>query len=131
MKSVNILLIEHDAAVQTMLVEVLTHAGYHVCAATHDADVGSLMHHCHPTIALISDGSRGLFASGWRAAEEVHRVDPALPLVLLSTNTLVVDEVGHTARGRRFVAGVQKPFDLDTLLTIIAQHCAEPAYTDV
>jgi hypothetical protein len=100
--------------------------GYAVYPTSHADDVVSAAAHCRPAIALISDGPRGLYRAGWRAAAALRAQDPTLRLVMLSTNARAVAEVGQTTRGRLFAAALQKPFPLQDLLETVAHHTHGP-----
>lgn len=117
-----VLLIEQDASLQLLYSEVVRSAGYTVIEITHDDDIVATAIRCRPAVALISGGQRGLFRAGWVAAEELKHVFPALPLVMIATNSAAVREVGQTQRGQAFVAALQKPFQLDELLTLLARY---------
>jgi DNA-binding response OmpR family regulator len=134
MTSQPVLVIEHDPTVQLILIDMLSHAGYDVRAAISTEDVRSILSRCRPALAVISGGSRGTFASGWRMAQCIAAIDPTLPLIMLTTNQAVLHEVGRTERGCRFVAGLLKPFDLHELLATVARHLRSadgPAYTSL
>ncbi len=126
MKRPNILLIEQDPALQVLYSDVLRHAGYDVCELTHDDDIVATAARYQPVVALLSGGRRGLFHAGWRAAEQLRRAHPTLPLVMIATNSAAVREVGQTRRGQAFVAALQKPFELDELLATVARFAPRP-----
>lgn len=117
-----VLVIEHDPTVQLILIDMLSHAGYDVRAAISTDDVCAVFRQCRPAIAIISGGSRGTFATGWRMAQRIADRDPRLPLIMLTTNQAVLHEVGRTERGRLFAAGLLKPFDLRVFLATVARH---------
>ena len=122
MRVTTILLIEHDLPLQLLYCDVLRGAGWDVYPTTHNDDLVAAAKRCRPAIAIISGGSRGLYHAGWRAAEALRHYDPVLPLVMISTNTAAVNEVGRTARGSLFVVALQKPFRLQELLDAVARH---------
>lgn len=129
-----VLVIEHDPTVQLILIDMLSHAGYDVRAAISTEDVRAILSRCRPALAVISGGSRGTFATGWRMAQCIATIDPILPLIMLTTNTAVLQEVGQTERGQLFAAGLLKPFDLRELLATVARHLRSsdgPAYTSL
>ena len=125
MTQARLLLIERDPLLQSLLIDIFTYAGYDVHAALHDDDLETIVVHFAPDIAVISGGTRGTFAEGWRVARQLRQTTPALPLVMLSTNGAAVAEVGQTERGRLFDAGMLKPFMLDELLAMVASCCGQ------
>jgi DNA-binding response OmpR family regulator len=120
-----LLVIEQDVAVQTLLVDMLSYAGYDVHVALHTDDVAHIVQEVNPALVLLSGGRRGTFASGWRTAYTLKQINPVLPLLMLSTNAAAVAEVGRTTRGRLFVAGLWKPFDVATLLALVEHWCSD------
>lgn len=121
MSNPRVLLIEHDAALQTILIDIFTHAGYRVCAAVTLDDMRAMVPWFQPEVVVIAGGMRGAFAAGWQAAQTITSLDPTLPLVMLTTNRAALAEVGRTERGRLFAAGLLKPFVLDELLATVAR----------
>lgn len=121
MSNPRVLLIEHDATLQTILIDIFTHAGYRVCAAVTLDDVRAMVPWFQPEIVVIAGGMRGAFAAGWQAAQTLVGLDPTLPLVMLTTNRAALAEVGRTERGALFAAGLLKPFVLDELLATVAR----------
>ncbi len=114
-----ILLVEDDPMLQTLLIEILHTSNYYVLAAVTPNDVVRLTDRCRPNVAIVCGDSRGTFASGWRTAHELRVIDPSLPLVMLTTNNQLLREIGQTARGQWFAAGLLKPFRMDDLLTTV------------
>ncbi len=123
MTQAKLLLIERDPLLQSLLIDIFTYAGYDVHPALHGDDLQAKVERFVPDIAVISGGSRGTFAEGWRVARHLRQGAPSLPLVMLSTNGAAVAEVGQTERGRLFDAGMLKPFLLDELLQMVASCC--------
>lgn len=121
MTTPTLLVIEYDAAVHVLLVELLQHAGYEVYTALHGDDLQDIVQQVNPSLAIISGGKRGTFAAGWRTAQTLKRAHAALPLLMLSTNAAAVAEGGRTTRGQLFVAGLQKPFAVDDLFLVVAR----------
>ncbi len=113
-----LLLIEDEPALQTLLYDVLSDAGYAVSVAMPD-DYLYMMHEVQPSVLVLGCDNRGTFERGWEIAATLRQDFPQLVMVLLSTNSKIVEEVGQTARGRMFAAGVQKPFLLDDLVRTI------------
>lgn len=114
-----LLVIEDDAALQTLLFDILSHEGYDVSVAMAD-DYLYMAHETQPDILVLGcDGDRS-FARGWQIAATVTRQLPQVTLVMLSTNSATVAEVGQTTRGMLFSAGLRKPFVIDDLLQTVA-----------
>jgi DNA-binding response OmpR family regulator len=122
MERPRLLLIEHDVALQTVLLDAFVHAGYDVAAAVGEHDMLSMLDSWQPDVAVIGGGARGTFVQGWSAAHALKARWPVLPLIMLSTNARVVAEAGQTERGRLFAAGLLKPCGLEQLLAVVEQN---------
>lgn len=118
-----VLVFEDEAAVQVLLVELFARAGYQVLTAMPD-DCLERVGAFEPHVVLVGCDSRGTFERGWDVLERLRPLCPDASFIMLSTNYAVVQEVGHTARGRLFDAGLRKPFSVDELLTTAAHRCA-------
>lgn len=113
-----LLLIEDDPALQTLLVDVFSRAGYEVFTAMVD-DYLYMVQEVDPVVMVLGCDGRGTFARGWEIAETLRREVPHLALVMLTTNSAAVAEVGITSRGMLFDAGLQKPFTVSELLASV------------
>lgn len=125
MTAPRLLLIEDEPALQTLLFDVLSDAGYAVSVAMPD-DYLFMMHQVQPALLVLGCDGRGTFERGWEIAATLHQEFPWLTMVMLTTNPRVVAEIGHTRRGRMFAAGLQKPFLLDDLVRTIDRCCPAP-----
>lgn len=118
MTTPRVLLLEDDAALQTLLDTALSSAGYAVATAL-PTDYLFMAQEVKPHIVILGSNDRELGGAGWAMAELLRETLPRLVLILLSTHAAVIDEVGVTPRGRCFDAGLRKPFRIDQLLQII------------
>lgn len=121
MSAPRVLLIEDDAALQMLLYDLLSGAGYEVHVAMPD-DVLYMAQEISPEMLLICCDGRGTFAPGWEIGAMLRRELPHVVLVMLTTSVAAVEELGQTARGRVFDAGLRKPFTIDELLRTLAAH---------
>lgn len=115
-----LLLIEDDEDLQTLLTHLFRAQGYQVVAAPTSTAVGALLAGGSPHGAIVSGGRRS-FAAGWSVAQRLRAAAPTLPLLMLTSNAADLDEVGQTARGSLFAAGLLKPFQLTMLLDTVAR----------
>lgn len=116
-----VLLLEEDAALQTLLDTALSSAGYTVTTAL-PTDYLFMAQEIKPHIVIFGSNDRELGGAGWAMAELLQQTFPRLVLILLSTHAALIDEVGVTPRGRCFDAGLRKPFRIDQLLHLIVCH---------
>jgi DNA-binding response OmpR family regulator len=99
-----LLLVEDDPIVRTFLADNLTADGYEVIAADTLRDAMRLVEFKRPDLAIVDiglpDGSGLDLITRVRAADRVAtRLDPSLPLVILSGRTAEVDRLRGFARG--------------------------------
>lgn len=88
--------------------------------------IRALVGRCQPAVAVIGGDRHGSFAAGWQAAQRIAAIVPTLPLVMLTADDGALHEVGLTPRGRRFAAGLRKPFRLDALIAAVAGSLMPP-----
>jgi len=117
------LLVEQDVQLLAVLIELFTDAGYDVDVALPGDDLQQVAAERQPGLALVGDGARGTFDSGWRAARALKNVDATLPLLMLTSDRQALGEVGSTLRGSMFAAGLRKPFPVSELLAAARRLC--------
>ena len=123
MDAPKILLLEDDPWLETLLLDVFREAGHQVCTATPEDCLFKAQTFVPDVIVIGCDG-RGTFRPGWQVAQILRQVCPNSALIMLSTNWEAVQEVGQTARGRAFDAGLRKPFSITELLQTVAVYRA-------
>ena len=117
------LIVEQDVQLLAVLVELFANAGYDVDTALDTDDLRRVAAGSRPHLAVIGDGACGTYDLGWRVARALKRVDPALPLIMLTSDYHALAEVGTTLRGRMFAAGLRKPFPVAELLSVAGRLC--------
>jgi hypothetical protein len=85
------------------------------------ADDGLEATQANPEIVVVGCDGAGTFQRGWHVAGLLRSQLPAATLIMLSTNVLVVREIGQTLRGQLFDAGIAKPFSISELLACVAE----------
>ncbi len=95
---------------------MLRKAGYVVDAVTAIDVVVGILIRFQPDVAISCGDGRGTFTPGWQAAQRLRAAHSQLPLVMMTTNSMALREVGSTQRGQWFVEGVRKPFSLLSFL---------------
>ncbi len=118
-----ILVSEDEPAIAWMLIAVLEDAGYRVVCC--EPGTAPRLVAEAPDVVVVGHESNGTFQAGWEAAIAFARIFPCAKLLMLSTSDAAVAEVGRTERGRRFAAGLRKPFSLASLLSIVNQLCTD------
>jgi DNA-binding response OmpR family regulator len=124
------LIVEQDVQLLALLIELFAGNGYLVETALHGDDLQRVAARFRPQLALIGDGARGTFESGWCAARALRAGAAALPLLMLTSDDQALSEVGSTLRGRMFAAGVRKPFPVNELMAVAGGLCPPGASLD-
>lgn len=109
-----ILVVEDDAVVRTLTLEVLEALGYEVFAA-EDADAAlEILRSQHALSLLMTDiGLPGI--SGIELAEQARVLRPNIPVLLASGYEAQHQQGLQQATGEAVVATITKPFQLDQL----------------
>jgi CheY-like chemotaxis protein len=107
----HILLVEDDAVIRDLVVEVLEDAGYTVTASVTPMEATRLLDQVGFDL-VITDGFSTLPSSSFASTADVVRSAGPIPVALFSAHTHDLD-VAKAAGFRDLIA---KPFDLDTLV---------------
>lgn len=111
-----IAIVTGDYASTVPVAQILHQAGFHVEYFAHAADlVDNLANHC-PDLALLDSPSVQMYSS-WHTAEVLHEFGCAV--IMFTTNSAALGEVGHTKRGNVFAGALRRPCYAHTLLATI------------
>ena len=109
----DILVVDDDDAIRTMMTELLSDAGYRVRAAANGTE--ALMAICDRAPALLVTDLRMPGMNGIDVLDQVRTIWSSLPIAVI-TATL---QDAAPVRERYGVACIVKPFDLDELLDCV------------
>ncbi|HEY7063481.1 MAG TPA: response regulator [Chloroflexota bacterium] len=115
-----ILVAEDDAATSDLLQQLLREEGYAVERAANGAEVLAQLADRVPDLVLLDwmmPAVDGDYILRLLAARQVQ----SPPIILMSASNLL-----PSTRPDGVVAMIDKPFELDDLLAVIAQHCPPP-----
>jgi CheY-like chemotaxis protein len=117
-----ILLIEDDFDIGALIVELLQGEGYRTTIAT-SAQAGIDLLRGQAVDLVLSDAfAEGDFgADRWRTLDRIRQAAGTTPLVICTAHRADAFS-GYAERG--FVALLEKPFDLDDLLALMARQLA-------
>lgn len=116
-----ILVVEDDEAILSTIELVLSEEGYEVLTATHGAAALDVIARCSPGLILLD--MKMPVMDGWTFAREYRaRPGPRAPVVVV-TAARDAAERAHEVEGDGYVA---KPFDIDTLLGVVARYLPDP-----
>jgi CheY-like chemotaxis protein len=116
-RSARILVVEDEAAVREVLVDVLQSQGHEVVAC---ADGTTALAHCGGTpfdLALVDLSMPGL--SGWEVAKSLRAAQPDVPIALVTGWGDQIDLAD--ARGRGIDYLVAKPFNVEDMTRLVAK----------
>jgi DNA-binding response OmpR family regulator len=112
----SILIAEDDPTIENLIVEVLAEEGYVVHNVGNGTVALAMLLTRLPDLALIDLHLPGLNGLEIVKAARIWGID--VPIVIVTANTRAIDAL--TATGVSAI--LLKPFDLDDLLTCVAQH---------
>ncbi|HEY1012681.1 MAG TPA: response regulator [Herpetosiphonaceae bacterium] len=109
-----ILLVEDDAALRMMMVDILTDAGYTVTAVVSAEAATPVLRRQIPDVALVDHRLPGLPGTAFSQHLKADPRTQHIPLVLMSASALRDLDVPAGS-----VTYLAKPFTIDTLLTTL------------
>jgi CheY-like chemotaxis protein len=119
-----ILIVEDEAAIREVLVDVLGGQGHEVVACADGASALTLVDERALDLALVDLSMPGL--SGWEVAEGLRAAQPKVPIALVTGWGNQIDSEEARARGIDYL--VAKPFDVDQITGLVAGALAsEPS----
>ena len=113
-----ILVVEDEALVQVLVIEVLAERGYDVRAArSAEEALGLLRDHCADIDVLLTDINLGPGDNGFELARKARELCPAIRVIYVTGGAF---KEGSAARvpGSRLIP---KPYDLDEICEAVAQ----------
>jgi len=119
----NILVVDDDAAIRDVLVQVLEDEGHHAVSASNGREALNLLEHTNEQTCLIlldlmmPDMSGTDFIISQRRSRELAEI----PVVIVSADHRVSD----AARSLAVDGFVQKPIDLNWLIETVERHCPQ------
>jgi CheY-like chemotaxis protein len=118
---VTIALLDDDAAVQELFIDILTDEGYRVVCYPDGANLCAGLVLTQPALILL-DVHLGGGAAGWTTLEALRR-DPftaAIPVILTSADVVFLRKNASAIQQLR-AAVQEKPFLIDELVTNVAR----------
>jgi DNA-binding response OmpR family regulator len=116
-----ILIVEDDSALRTLLAEILQDAGHAVCTAGDGLAALEHLATLTPRLIILDEQMPHLDGRGFVAALEAQGIREQFAILVVSGSNRHLTEPIHAE------AHLQKPFDLDTLLSTVASLLANGA----
>lgn len=112
-----VLVVDDEAAIRETLRDVLVDDGIAVRAAATGMDALTLLADgLRPCLALVDVRMPGI--SGWSLAEQMQRLYPSVPVVLMSAQWTYLDKPPV-----RVADTLRKPFDVERIEQLADEHC--------
>jgi CheY-like chemotaxis protein len=117
-----ILVVEDDAAIREIVCELLRDEGFDVYAAEDGAAaIGALRHHLPPpeTLCLVILDMMLPRSNGVQVLDTLAKLGRYVPVLAVSADR---EQLARAARAGA-AATLEKPYDLDRLLSIVERNC--------
>lgn len=117
MTQCSVLVVDDDPTIQATVADILDLEGCQVARADNGKEALALLERCRPDLILLD--MRMPVMDGWAFARAVQERGWHLPIVVMTAARDArrwATEIGATDY-------LDKPFDLDDLLTIVARYC--------
>lgn len=112
-----VLVVDDESDIREAVSELLEDEGYEVVSARDGAEALRKAHEFHPSLVLLDLMMPGMNGWEFRARQKDDPELSRIPVIILSA-------LGRTA-GIDAAAFLQKPFELDELLSAVRRHAIE------
>ncbi len=107
-----ILIVDDEPAIRDAIAMLLGEEGFRVHTAWDGREALELLRRSHPDV-IVSDVMMPVM-NGYELVEELRAHNDLTPVILMSAGS-------HPLSGKPNVVSLSKPFDLDHLLTLVAE----------
>ena len=121
--TLSILIVEDEHDIRAVLTEILEDEGYAVASVPNGLEALMFLQEHRPQLILLDLGMPVM--TGWEFREQQRR-DPALadiPVIVMSA----IPQLSQTAAALQAANCLDKPIELNSLLGMVEQYCADPA----
>ena len=118
-KSVDILVVDDEADIRQLVSGILEDEGYQARAAANSDETLAALAERRPALLILDIWLKGSKLDGLEILDEVKRVDPLLPVLIISGHGNLDTAVSAIRRGAYDF--IEKPFQADTLLHAVAR----------
>ena len=129
----SVLIVDDDRDVSSLVAEVLTDEGFVVSelADTQPDAIQQEVARSEPDVVLLDGWDSVGYGRSWTQAAWLHERTRPIAVIMFTghTSDLREAQIGDSERSQRaaFVGFLAKPFDVDTLIAIVARAVEEPA----
>ena len=124
---VTVLIVEHDETIAGLVADVLRDEGFEAfwLANLETTAIQDQVALLKPAAVLLAGCYARDYGHSWDSAAWLHMHHPAIPVIMFTGHSANLTEAqsGETARSRlaAFAGFVAKPFDLSTLVDVVAR----------
>ena len=121
-----VLIVEDDADIGDLLVDLLTDEGYAVALlrSRREESVQDAVGRLHPDCVLLDGAVPGSYDRSWDDAAWISAQTTPVPVIMFSADGAASDEakanLSERSRAAGFASVLSKPFEVDDLLRMIA-----------
>jgi signal transduction histidine kinase len=128
----NVLLVEDDPALTTLVAEVLSGAGYHPVTIADHGEIEAAVDRWEPQCVILDGEVRATGESRtWDDAAAIRRAHPSLPVVIFTADGASLAEARADRSPRSLAAGfagiISKPFVVDEFLATVKSAVERPS----
>lgn len=116
---VDILVVDDEADIRQLVAGILEDEGYKARAAANSDETMAALAERRPSLLILDIWLKGSRLDGLEILDEVKRVDPSLPVLIISGHGNLDTAVSAIRRGAYDF--IEKPFQADTLLQAVAR----------
>jgi len=117
--ALEVLVVDDEADIRDLVSGVLEDEGYSVRTAADSTSALEAMRDRRPSLLLLDVWLQGSRLDGLQLLQEVKRVDPSLPVLIISGHGNLDTAVAAIREGA--VDFIEKPFEAETLLHLVAR----------
>lgn len=117
--SLDVLVVDDEADIRTLIAGVLEDEGYRPRLAANSDEALAAIAERRPSLLILDIWLQGSRLDGLEILDEVKRVDPTLPVLIISGHGNLDTAVSAIKRGAWDF--IEKPFQADTLLQAVAR----------
>jgi CheY-like chemotaxis protein len=132
----SVLVVEDDPGLGGLLQAALQDEGHRVAVlnVVQSDAVRSAVGRLEPDCVLLDGASSAGYGSSWADAAWLSQRDRPVPVVMITGHQAELEEARarqtERSRAARFSAAVEKPFDLDELLAVVAEAVGQASAFD-
>lgn len=121
MEEKNVLLVEDDPALRSVVSDILADAGYRPIAISDHSEIAASLDHWRPRCVILDGVDKWTGDShSWAYAEWIRSTHPQLPVVILTVDGASLAEArAPRSLAAAFAGIISKPFEVEEFLATV------------